>query len=109
MSKRNFVLSLMIGLLLLAALSALVRGQQSPRERGRILVERDCAGCHAVTRTGQSPHTMAPPFRELSKKYPIEHLAESLAEGIVVGHKDRPEFLFEPHDIEAVYISGLTE
>jgi hypothetical protein len=50
-----------------------------------------------------------PPFRDLPRKYPVEHLAESLAEGIVVGHNDMPEFLFEPDDIEALlaYISGL--
>jgi cytochrome c len=111
MSKRSIVLTLLIGLLLLAALSTLVSGQQPPRERGRILVERECAGCHAVSRSGQSPHRMAPPFRDLPKKYPVEHLAESLAEGIVVGHKEMPEFLFEPDDIEAIltYISSLAQ
>ena len=109
MSKRTFVLSLAIGLLLPGALSTLVVGQQSPHERGRALVERECARCHSVSHTGQSLHKMAPPFRELPKRYPVEHLAESLAEGIVVGHKDMPEFLFEPDDIEAIlaYISSL--
>ena len=83
MSKRNSVLSLIMGLLLLVALSTLVRGQQLVRERDWALVERACAGCHAVTITGQSPHTMAPPFRDLSKKYPIEHLAESAGKQVV--------------------------
>ena len=43
------------------------------------------------------------------ERYPVEHLAESLAEGIVVGHGDMPEFLFEPDDVEALlaYIAGL--
>jgi cytochrome c len=111
MSKRNFALAIVVALLLLAALSTLVPGQQSASERGRVLVERECARCHAVSRTGQSRHTSAPPFRDLSKKYPVENLSEALAEGIVVGHKDMPEFLFEPADIEAIlaYISGLGE
>lgn len=111
MSKRNIVSGIVVGLLLLAALSTLAPGQQAARERGRVLVERECAGCHAVSRTGQSRHASAPPFRELPRKYTIEHLAESLAEGIVVGHKDMPEFLFEPDDIEAIlaYISSLGE
>jgi len=41
----------------------------------------------------------------------VEHLAESLAEGIVVGHNDMPEFLFEPDDVEALlaYIASLAE
>jgi cytochrome c len=111
MSKRNFVLAIVVAPLLLAALSTLAPGQQSARERGRVLVERECARCHSVSRTDQSRHTSAPPFRDLSKKYPIESLAEALAEGIVVGHKDMPEFLFEPDDIEAIlaYISSLGE
>lgn len=48
-------------------------------------------------------------IRKLPKKYPVEHVAKSLAEGIVVGHKDMPEFLFEPSDIKAIlaYISSL--
>lgn len=111
MSKRSFVFSLILGLLLLAAVSTLVSGQRPSPERGRILVERECARCHAVSRKGQSPNTKAPPFRDLPRKYPVEHLAESLAEGIVVGHSDMPEFLFEPDDIEAIlaYISSLSK
>lgn len=80
-------------------------------DRGRVMAERECAGCHAVDRTGQSPHAKAPPFRELPKRYPVEHLAESLVEGIVVGHGDMPEFLFEPDDVEALlaYIASLAK
>jgi cytochrome c len=108
MSKRSLIVVLLLGLLLVA-LSTIALGQQSPHERGRTLVERECAKCHAVSTTGVSRHPKAPPFRELHKKYPIEQLAESLAEGIVVGHKDMPEFLFEPEDVEAIltYISSL--
>ena len=109
MSKRRFVLRVIAGLLLLGVPTTLVIGQQPPDERGRELVERLCAGCHAISGADQSRHRMAPPFRDLPKKYQIDHLAESLAEGIVVGHKDMPEFLFEPNDIEAIlaYISSL--
>ena len=48
------------------------------------------------------PHKEAPPFRTLSTKYPIDNLAESLAEGIVSGHPDMPIFVFSPHDVEAI-------
>ena len=83
--------------------------QQSVESRGQQIAMRECARCHSVTREGASPHKDAPPFRDLSQKYPVEHLAEALAEGIVVGHKDMPEFLFEPDDVEALlaYIAGL--
>lgn len=62
-----------------------------------------------VGRTVQSPHAKAPPFRELPSRYPVEHLAEALVEGIVVGHGDMPEFLFEPDDVEATlaYMASL--
>jgi mono/diheme cytochrome c family protein len=83
--------------------------QQRLEARGQQIASRECARCHAVTREGASPHKDAPPFRELPKKYPVGHLAEALAEGIVVGHKDMPEFLFEPDDVEALltYIARL--
>lgn len=53
---------------------------------------------------------LAPPFRNLSKRYPIDHLAEALAEGIVTGHPAMPRFTFEPREINALlsYIAGLT-
>lgn len=74
-------------------------------DRGRAIAERECARCHAVGRTGQSLHDKAPPFRELPMRYPVGHLAEAL----VVGHGDMPEFLFEPDDIEVIfaYIASL--
>ena len=60
----------------------------------RALVKENCARCHAIGKEGASPHPEAPPFRTLSSKYPVEDLAESLAEGIVSGHPDMPIFVF---------------
>jgi len=111
MSKRRLILTLILGLLLLVVLSGVVFSQQPSLERGRAIAERECASCHAVGRDGASLHLKAPPFRELPKRYPVEHLAESLVEGIVVGHGDMPEFLFEPDDVEALlaYIASLAK
>ena len=39
---------------------------------------------------------LAPPFRLLPQRYPVEHLAEALAEGIVTGHPAMPQFKFHP-------------
>ena len=63
--------------------------------------------CHRRSRR-ESDGTCAP-FRDLSKRYPIETLEEALAEGIVVGHPAMPRFTFEPREINALltYISGL--
>ena len=67
--------------------------------QGHAIAERYCSSCHAVTRTDKSHHPQSPPFRELSRRYPIDSLAESLAEGISVGHPDMPEIQLEPPQI----------
>jgi hypothetical protein len=53
----------------------------------------------------------APPFRTLGKRYPVEHLAEALAEGIRTGHPDMPEFEFSSPDIGALitYLKEIGE
>jgi mono/diheme cytochrome c family protein len=79
--------------------------------RGETLLTTNCAPCHAVGRTGDSPRPDAPTFRSLSKKYPIETLAESLAEGLFTGHPDMPEFTFEAPDVGAIiaYLESIQE
>jgi cytochrome c len=62
---------------------------------GRKLVEDNCSRCHAIGVTGDSPLAKAPPFREVVTRYPPESLAEALVEGIVTGHNEMPEFVFE--------------
>lgn len=69
-------------------------------EAGRTIAEAYCSTCHAVGVDGESPHLDAPKFRDIAKQYPVEALAEALAEGIVVGHPDMPEFVFEPEEID---------
>jgi len=83
------------------ALSSLAAAQ-TPEERGREIAEKQCARCHAIGREGASRLPLAVPFRELPKRYPIQQLGEALAEGIVTGHPDMPEFAFEPPQIEAL-------
>lgn len=78
-------------------------------ENGRAIVQEKCARCHAIGTTGKSPHPEALPFRFIVKRYPVEDLAEALAEGIVSGHPDMPVFAFEPAQINAIlaYIDSL--
>ena len=85
--------------------------QQSLQDRGEALVSRHCAMCHATERTGSSPHAMAPPFRTLSQRYPLESLEEALGEGILSGHPDMPEFVFQPRDVGAIirYLRSIQE
>ena len=53
--------------------------QSSISARGETIAERLCARCHGIRQTGPTPMALAPPFRDLPKRYPIEHLAEALA------------------------------
>ena len=55
-------------------------------KQGETLLIRDCGRCHAVGRAGNSARPDAPPFRTLSRRYPIESLEEALGEGIMSGH-----------------------
>ena len=84
--------------------------QPSVAARGEAIAQRLCARCHAIGATGESPVGLAPAFRDLSKRYPIQFLAEALAEGIVTGHANMPRFTFEPREIEALltYMGSLT-
>ncbi len=83
--------------------------QSSPTARGQAIAERLCARCHAIRELGASPMGLAPPFRDLPKRYPVENLAEALAEGIVTGHPAMPRFTFEPREIDALltYMASL--
>jgi mono/diheme cytochrome c family protein len=60
--------------------------------RGLKFAREKCATCHALGASGRSRHRQAPPFREIAKKYNPDDLGEAFAEGIVVGHRDMPEF-----------------
>lgn len=92
---------ILAGYAFVAALPAMA--QQTPEEkRGEELLQKYCASCHAIGLTGKSPHAEAPPFRILSLKYPVDALQEALAEGILTGHPDMPEYSFEPKDVGAI-------
>jgi len=72
----------------------------SPAEqRGQTFALNNCARCHSIDRVTQSPLKIAPPFRTLHLRYPIETLAEAFAEGIVTGHPTMPEFQLDPDQI----------
>jgi mono/diheme cytochrome c family protein len=79
---------------LMVGLAAQTTPETPPQARGHALVARDCGMCHAVGRVDDSPNSQAPPFRRLHERYPVENLAEALAEGILVGHPQMPEFRF---------------
>jgi cytochrome c len=69
-------------------------------QRGYLFARTNCAMCHAVGVAGDSPLAVAPPFRILHQRYPVEDLAEALAEGIVTGHPSMPQFQLDPAQID---------
>jgi mono/diheme cytochrome c family protein len=81
---------------------AAATAQTSAVDRGLAFATTNCAPCHAIGKTGDSPNGEAPALRTLHERYPVENLEEALAEGIVVGHPDMPQFQLTPLQIEAL-------
>jgi cytochrome c len=72
----------------------------SPQEqRGKTFALNNCAKCHSIDKVTASPLKIAPPFRTLHNRYPIETLSEALAEGISTGHPTMPAFQLDPDQI----------
>ena len=86
-------------LILVVGLFTDVSAQESPSvQRGRAFALANCARCHSVDKVTQSSLPLAPPFRTLHLRYPVESLEEALGEGISVGHI-MPEFRLDPDQI----------
>jgi mono/diheme cytochrome c family protein len=85
---------------LLALLAIAHASAMSPAEqRGKAYAQSHCARCHAIDRVSNSPLDIAPPFRTLHLRYPVETLGEALAEGIYTGHAEMPAFELNPDQI----------
>ena len=83
-------------LILVVGLFTDVSPQESPSvQRGRAFALANCARCHSVDKVTQSSLPLAPPFRTLHLRYPVESLEEALGEGISVGYI-MPEFRLTP-------------
>ncbi|RXF73162.1 c-type cytochrome [Hansschlegelia zhihuaiae] len=68
-------------------------------QRGQTFAKTHCAMCHAIGPRGASPLKIAPPFRTLHERYPVETLAEAFAEGIQTGHPSMPQFRLDSAEI----------
>jgi len=96
-------------LALTLAMTATAVALTPAEQRGRTFVTNNCSRCHSVDRVTPSKLKIAPPFRDLHLRYPIESLQESLAEGIVTGHPTMPQFRLDPDQINDVlsYLKSL--
>jgi mono/diheme cytochrome c family protein len=78
-------------------------------QRGQVFVRANCSLCHAIGRHDKSPLPVAPAFRDLHEKYPVEFLGEAFGEGIVTAHPSMPQFQLDPGQIEdlVAYLKSL--
>jgi mono/diheme cytochrome c family protein len=102
MTGNKWLIAAALGALVTALSPAPATSSDATDERGRAIAQAKCARCHSIGVQGDSPLALAPPFRVLPKRYPVENLAEALAEGIYVGHPMMPEFKFDPPEIDAL-------
>jgi cytochrome c len=92
-------------------LAASPAAAQELAARGHALLSEMCASCHAIEKSGASPHPAAPPFRVISRRFEIDDLYEKLREGLSSGHRDMPTFRFTREDARAVraYLREIAE
>jgi cytochrome c len=109
--RRSLIMALWAGILILTLATFAQLGAKAQEEvaAGHKLAEKYCARCHAIGETGLSPHAAAPLFRAIAAKGHVDDLQEALAEGIMAGHQDMPEFEFQPQEIVdfLAYLKGL--
>jgi len=77
--------------------------QLSPdARRGLTFIRVHCAQCHAIDKVSDSLLTIAPPFRDLHLKFPIETMRRRLSEDISAAHPTMPTFRLDADQISDV-------
>jgi cytochrome c len=94
--------------ILAAATAALALNAPRPAfaetPEGAQFAARHCGACHAVGRTGSSPHPAAPVFRRLGQNYDLEKSQEMLEEGTLLAtHPDMPSFKLKVGEAEMLF------
>jgi mono/diheme cytochrome c family protein len=92
---------LALGAILLSA-SGHALAQSPAAQRGLTFVRVHCAQCHSTDTVSESPLKIAPPFRDLHLKYPVESLQRPLSEGIIANHPTMPQFRLDADQIADV-------
>lgn len=101
-----------LALLLACAFTTTGHAVEDGQRRGKALLQTLCARCHAVGKTGRSPHADAPPFRRFGDdKLYDNDFAERLQEGLSTIHPDMPTFHFSRDDAQSAvnYLRSIQE
>lgn len=101
--------TILVASLSCAALTSQAYGAETPEQRGKVIATGLCSRCHAIDKTGDSPHPAAPRFRSLDNRTDLSKLARRIREGLLTGHEDMPMFRFDRDDADAVvaYIRSI--
>jgi tetratricopeptide (TPR) repeat protein len=77
---------------------------------GRTLAQKNCAWCHAIGRSGDSPNPRAPRWRDIAQRHPILALREPLSRGIARPHDEMPKFDLSDAEVDTIiaYINSLS-
>jgi mono/diheme cytochrome c family protein len=80
-------------------------------ERGAALATRDCGGCHALGLVGDSPRSMARPFRDMDLRYNAISFERRMAEMAGRGHHEMPPVRLTTSEIRdiAAFIESLDD
>lgn len=92
-------MSIAIAMAAVAVLACCEPAAAENPSQGRRLALTYCARCHSIDKTSPSPLKIAPAFRTLHERYPVDVLQEALAEGIVTGHPTMPQFSFDSDQV----------
>jgi cytochrome c len=107
------IIALTAAVLLMTQLSvpsqAQTQAQTPQQKRGKVIAQGLCARCHAIEKTGDSPHLAAPRFRTLDSQTDLSKLARRIRGGLLTGHEDMPMFRFGRDDADAMvgYIRSI--
>jgi hypothetical protein len=67
-----------------------------------VVLQQNCARCHAIDPAGASPMQAAPPMRDIYARFAPRELQAELSEGMVSHFKDMPQIEFASEDVDAI-------
>ena len=99
----NLMRRLFVALSIMSCCDGAAHALDTKERQAQALLKEFCGRCHAVGKTGQSPHPYAPPFRDLGEnKLYDESFNQRLQDGLSTIHPDMPTFRFSQRDAGAV-------
>jgi mono/diheme cytochrome c family protein len=97
------ILAVSVGAALLLGASPLdAAGPARLAARGKVLLQDNCARCHAIQSSGASPMKAAPPMREMYARFAPRELQAELSEGMVSHYRQMPQIEFASEDVDAI-------